>query len=97
MRWSLKDISGIIMKKITVKDLKEILKNVNDDVEIVCAGEEKDYFPAFIYQDDNELYLDYRPPDEKCFCCKDVLSCENEDIWSCAVFNETRKILYEGY
>ena len=85
------------MKKITVKDLKEILKNVNDDVEIVCAGEERDYFPAFIYQDDDELYLDYRPPDEDCFRCKNVLSCENEDVLSCTDFEETRKILYEGY
>ena len=85
------------MRKITVKDLKEIFKNIDDDVEIVCAGEERDYFPAFVYQNDDELYLDYRPPDEDCFCCKNVLSCENEDVVGCPDFEETRKILYEEY
>lgn len=85
------------MKKLQVKDLKKILDKVDDDTYIVCAGEERDYFPAFVYQDGDELYLDYRPPDEDCFCCKNVSSCENEDVLNCTDFEETRKILYEKY
>lgn len=85
------------MKKLQVKDLKKILDKVDDDTYIVCAGEERDYFPAFIYQECDELYFDYRPPEEDCLCCENLLSCENDDdcCLSCDDFKETRKIFYE--
>ena len=88
------------MKKLHIKDLKKILENINNDIIIVCVGDEGNYLPAFLYQENDKLYLDYRPPDEDCLYCKSLLTCDKKDncnAWNCADFEETRKILYEGY
>lgn len=89
------------MEELTVKHLKKILENIDDDTVVVCASEDdwgKDFYrPQTVFQDDEFLYIDSYL-EQNCYDCKNSqYGCEKKSsccACDCEDFDDKRNILF---